>query len=136
MNRQLLVNKIKTPDGTILESRYRHDYKEYIDCISGETYIVDGGYDYLKRSINTVPYEEMSVYDDDDFEVIREHFTWGTYGKSGKEKIKYVSLKNLDTDHIHNIISHLGWTGNFLSQTLVLMIKELHYRGEKKNERD
>ncbi len=134
MNRQILVNKIKTPDGTILESRHRHDYKEYIDCISGENYIVDGGYDYLKRSVNTVPYEELSVYDDDDFELIREHFTWGTYGKSGKEKIKYIPLKEIDTEHLHNIIRHLEGVGKFPSQTLVLMIIELHYRGEKKNE--
>ena len=132
MNRQLLVNKIKTPDGTILESRHRHDYKEYVDCLSGETYIVDGGHDYIRRSVNTAPYEEMSLYDDDDFELIREHFTWGTYGESGKEKLKYVALKNLDIQHIHNLIGYLEMRG-FQSHVLLLMIKELEYRGEKKN---
>lgn len=131
MGRQLLVNKIKTPDGTILESRHRHDYQQHIDKVSGETYIVDGGYDYLRRSVNTVPYEEMSLYDDDDFEKIREHFTWGTYGESGKEKLQYVALKNLDTQHIHNIIWHIEMRG-FSSHVLLLMIKELEYRGEEK----
>lgn len=134
MSRQLLVNKIKTPDGTILESRHRHDYQQHIDKVSGEIYIVDGGQDYLRRSVNNVPYEEMSIYDDAPFEIIREHYTWGTYGKDGKEKIKYIPLKDIDDEHLHNIISHLEMVGKFPSQTLILMLIELHYRGEEKNE--
>ena len=61
MNEQLISNKIRTPDGTILQSFNRHDYKTYIDA-NGFEYMVDGGIDYLRRIIvDDAPYEELSV---------------------------------------------------------------------------
>ena len=41
---EIILNRIQTPDGTVLTSYYRHDYKSYQDK-NGETYIVDGGND-------------------------------------------------------------------------------------------
>jgi len=38
----LIANALRTPDGTVLESKSRHDYKEYIDA-NGKTYMIDGG---------------------------------------------------------------------------------------------
>lgn len=35
---------------------------------------------------------------------IREILFWGTYGKNGDQPLKYIQLKNLDTDHIQAII--------------------------------
>lgn len=100
----LLTNRIKTPDGTILESRHIHDYKTHIDTLTGEEYMVDGGLSYLRRSVNKVPYQELSIDTDTNFETIRDEFTWGTYGKEGKNKKKYVALKDLTTDHIQAIL--------------------------------
>ena len=50
MNEKYLANRIRTPDGTILESMHRHDYVTYIDA-NGKEYMVDGGLDYLRRNI-------------------------------------------------------------------------------------
>lgn len=34
----------------------------------------------------------------------RESLMWGTFGKSGKDPIKYIFLKDLESDHIKNIL--------------------------------
>ena len=62
---QLVANRIRTPDGTLLQSYNRHDYKTHIDA-NGEVYMVDGGLDYSKRSLNKAPPEDLSVYVGDD----------------------------------------------------------------------
>lgn len=102
--RRLVCNRIRTPDGTILESRHRHDYKTYIDS-NGLEYMVDGGLDYTRRIIHDdAPYVEYSVYSDDSHDMIRESFRWGTRGLSGKEPIEWVLLKDLAIDHIYAIL--------------------------------
>ena len=102
----LICNKIRTPDGTILESVHRHDFKSHVDSISGETYFVDGGIDYQRISVNSEKYpaEDLSVYSDADFQTIRNNLKWGTYGKNGDEALHYLLLKDMTTDHIEAII--------------------------------
>ena len=38
----ILSNRLKTPDGTILESLHRHDYVTHTDA-NGKEYMLDGG---------------------------------------------------------------------------------------------
>ena len=64
----IILNRIKTPDGTILTSHTTHDFQGHQDK-NGTFYAVDGGRSYLRR-IGT-GYQELSVYDTDPFEVIR-----------------------------------------------------------------
>ncbi len=100
---QLIANRIQTPDGTILQSFNRHDYKTHLDA-NGEIYMVDGGLEYLRRSVNQVPATELSVYVGDDHQHIRTAFHWGTYGKGGTQVLKWVALADLDADHIVAIL--------------------------------
>ena len=102
--KQLYASRLRTPDGTILQSFYRHDYKEHVDVVSGETYMIDGGIDYIRSSVNTVQPEWMIVYTDDPFEVKREVPVWGTYGKSGKEDFKWVSVAEMEDGHIKALL--------------------------------
>jgi hypothetical protein len=95
----IIANRIRTPDGTILQSYNRHDYKVHLDK-NGEQYMVDGGCDYLRRSSNVIPAEDMTVWSDDPHEMIREAMHWGTRGVDGKQPLRYVSLKDMTTDHI------------------------------------
>lgn len=103
--RQMYANRMRTPDGTILQSFHRHDYKEYVDTISNETYVIDGGIDYVRGSINKVPAEDLIVYVDDPFEVKREIPVWGTYGKDGKQQLRWISVAEMETAHIQALLS-------------------------------
>jgi hypothetical protein len=101
--RTLLVNAIITPDGTRLQSTHRHDYRSHVDA-NGETYSIDGGLDYVRCSVNAIPAVNDCVYSDDSHELIREAFTWGTYGKNGDEKLTRKKLADLTDEHIAAII--------------------------------
>jgi len=120
---ELLYNAIRTPDGTILISRNVHDYKTYVDSISGEEYMVDGGKSYLRRNINKVMYEELSVYTTTDHKEVRETVEWGTYGPDGDEPLMYVKIKDLDDNHIGLILKYPLST-NFKN----ILLKEQEYR--------
>ena len=100
----LLYNAILTPDGTILQSRSRHDYIEYKDEVSGEIYILDGGLDYQRTSINDVPAKNLALYTSDLHSCVRDKFSWGTYGRDGLQPKKYVLLKDLTDEHIAAIL--------------------------------
>lgn len=101
---RLLLNQIKTPDGTIMTSTHVHDFRTYTDK-NGKTYMVDGGNEYLKRNLHVDhPYEELSVYVTADHEANRQAMTWGTYGPNGDQPVKYLTLAELDTDHIYTIL--------------------------------
>ena len=130
MSDKILCNRIKTPDGTILESMNRHDYVTYIDA-NGKEYMVDGGLDYLRRNVHDdAPYTELSVSSSDEHSVIRESFIWGTYGIDGKQPLKYVILKDMSWDHIDAILKTQTHLRDHIRQVFV---NELDYRS-KNNE--
>jgi hypothetical protein len=101
---RLLANRIITPDGTMLQSYHRHDYKEYLDA-NGLEYMVDGGLEYQRTNVHDdAPHTNASVYDTDPHEVIRDAFHWGTRGKDGRQPLVFKPISSLSNMHIHNII--------------------------------
>lgn len=121
---QIVANRIKTPDGTILQSFHRHDYKTYVDA-NGHEYMVDGGLDYLRRTIPDAAYSELSLTLRNSFDEIREGFHWGTRGKDGKQPLTWKPLCELTVEHIEAILDtqhHIErWTRD-------LFERELKYR--------
>jgi hypothetical protein len=99
----LVRNAIMTPDGTVLESTHRHDYREYKDE-NGEVYMVDGGNDYIRRSVNKVPATPLDIYTKDKFEEVRKYLKWGTYGINGDQPLRYVRLFEIDDSHIEAVL--------------------------------
>ena len=87
-----------------LFSFHRHDYKEI--TIDGKFYMIDGGFDYIRSSTNgEIKEDEIANLISD----IRESFTWGqNYDKNHKRLSKtiYKKLKDLDTNHIINILKY------------------------------
>lgn len=126
----IVLNRIQTPDGTILTSYQRHDSVSYKDK-NGETYMVDGGLSYLKRSVNQEPYIELSVNDDVDFETIRRSFHWGesiNRFTSAMPKVKWTPICELDINHIKGILKGSygsDWARELLSKEKTYRIDQI-----------
>ena len=121
----ILVNAIITPDGTRLTSTHNHDYQSYIDA-NGETYMVDGGTTYIRRSVNEIPATDASVTTDDPHEVIRDTFTWGSYGKDGAGPKTRITLANLESEHIAAIVD----TQKLSPEVRAVFATELAFRNQ------
>ena len=108
-----------------IQSLFRHDFKM---CSCGKTFVDGGVLGYYTR-VGGDNFKDTSVCcNRDNIACIREYVTWGTYGKSGKEKLKRVLIKDLTTEHIEAILgTQLG-----LSEVLKSIFNmELEYRAKK-----
>ena len=126
MNEQLLSSRMRTPDGTILESRYRHDYVTHTDA-NGKEYMLDGGLDYVRSSANGDE-EMLTVTVEDSHEMIRLLVTWGTYGKNGDETMVHVKIADMSTEHLQACIDTQKAT--MRPAIYKVMQEELEYRDE------
>lgn len=126
MNQSIVYNAIRTPDGTVIESRHVHDYQTYTDA-NGKTYMVDGGMEYLRRNAHD-DYTDLSVTLDDGHEAVREALTWGTRGIDNKQPLTYVKLRDMDTDHI---VACLTTQHQMHKNIRTAMQNELLYRSKK-----
>ena len=105
-NYSMICNALRTPDGTILQSRHRHDFKTYKDA-NGKEYMIDGGLDYVRASANGD--EEMIVATlAEPHEQVREACDWGTYGINGDQPLSYITLSNMTTDHIEAVLKNVS----------------------------
>jgi hypothetical protein len=102
--KRLIAGRIRTPDGTILTSRHRHDHVAYHDTIADDLYFVDGGSDYIRTTINKIPAANLSVYSTDDFELIRENCFRGTFDENGNRIWKPIS--ECSNEHLKNILTY------------------------------
>ena len=118
----IIRNALRTPDGTIIRSRHRHDYVTHTDA-NGKEYMVDGGLDYIRRSRNGDE-EDMVVTTEDSFEVVRQTCDWGTYGINGDQPLKYVTVAEMETDHIEAVLKNVKFINSSIKTT---MEHELEY---------
>lgn len=72
MKHELVYSALVTPDGTVLESLHRHDYKEHFDEKKRRTYMLDGGLDYIQRS-DWGDERLISVYSTEPYEKVRDY---------------------------------------------------------------
>lgn len=122
---ELIYSAWKTPDGTILHSKHRHDYVEHFDSKSKEVYALDGGCEYVRCTINKVPPVNLSVYSNAPHEEKRKVFFWGSRGADGVQPLVYNALMNLETSHIKAIIK----TQTHLPEHIMQMFEdELQFR--------
>ena len=120
----ILSNRMRTPDGTILESKHRHDYVTHLDA-NGKAYMLDGGLDYVRSSANGDE-QYLTVYQDDSHEMIRDVVKWGTYGKNSNRTLKYVAIADLDPYHLRAILDTQQKT--MRPDLYNVMLDEVEYR--------
>ena len=126
---RIVLNRIKTPDGTILTSFSTHDYIEHHDA-NGQYYAVDGGNSYLKRVFDVSDYTELSVYENDTFEKIRESFHRGGRGKLGNEELTWIPMNKMNNNWLQACIVYNAERGLKDSFASKMYQKELDYRKE------
>lgn len=119
----IVFNALRTPDGTMIVSRSRHDYKTHVDA-NGKTYVIDGGHDYIRCSANG---DEVmvTVNHTDDHAIVRKHASWGTYGINGDDPYSIVTVAEMDTSHLEAVIQTCHGADPDLLQ---IMSNELEYR--------
>jgi len=120
---EIVYNALRTPDGTLLESKYRHDCQFHLDE-NGKEYMIDGGLDYVRATAHGDE-KLITITLDDDHETVREYVQWGTYGPDGNQPLKLVRLKDMDTDHIKAV---LETQGQIRPSLRTAMMSELDYR--------
>lgn len=124
----ILYNGMTTPDGTLLVSRHRHDYVSHVDSITGKTYFVDGGHDYVRGSAHGDE-KYITVTDNDSHFLIRQYMEWGTRGPKGDQPLSYLRLQNMETTHVAMILAdHLASLQPLSTAHQVAFINEIHYR--------
>jgi len=121
---KIIKSEMRTPDGTILRSRNRHDYVTYMDK-NGKEYMLDGGLDYVRSSANGDE-EFLTVTTDSPHDEIREAVLWGTYGKEGDQPLSFIKLLDMETAHIQAVIQTVQ---GIYPQYREAMINELEFRG-------
>ncbi len=129
----LTQNAICTPDGVYLVSTHDHDYQAHVDS-DGVLYSVDGGYEECTWSNGSGQEECLRLSSDTPFLEAREKLIWGSYGKSGKEPLHYIRLKDMEDGHIEKVI----WLiedqpnkGPAIKWRREMMLQELEYRKQQ-----
>ena len=122
----LISNALKTPDGTIIRSRHRHDYVTHIDA-NGNEYMIDGGLDYVRCSA-WGDEEHLTVTLEDPHELVREECVWGSYGPNGDQPLTYKKLCDMTTDHIEAVLKNVPSINPAFKTA---MLNELEYRNER-----
>ena len=127
MKQKLIVSQIQTPDGTILRSNSVHDYVTHLDK-NGEFYMLDGGTEYQRISVNVIPCKNISIYDNSPFEEIRKYYCRGGRGKNNDEPLKWVPLIEMSDDWLKNCIIYNDKKGLAKSFSTYMYCKELRFR--------
>ena len=97
---KLLVNRWKCKDGTILQSKHRYDYVDYVDA-NNEYASVDGGTLMIRVSGELT---SLCLYTDDDHEEIRKYFCWGSFLNDYRGDKHFIPLYKLGDSHIQAIL--------------------------------
>ena len=123
--RQLVYNAVKCLEcGETIVSRTRHDY---VLCGCPNLAMVDGGLVYIRYGANNMDkVEPISIYADDDFEVVRKVAARGSRGPDGDKPLSWIAICDMDDDYLQAVIDYGGADWH-----IDLIKKEIEYRKTK-----
>lgn len=106
---QLTQNALFWPAaGVYLKSTHVHDYVgQDIEIAPGlkQSLALDGGLEYSRVVSSGNPvYEDFSLWKDSPFDMVADRFLWGAYGPNGDQPLRWVPLKECETDHLQAIL--------------------------------
>ena len=115
--------------GDVLISRHRHDY---VMCTCDNKTMLDGGTEYQRYGGVDLSLVDLSgtIYLTDGFEKCRTAPIWGSYGKDGDQPLKFMSVSEMETEHLEAVIKELGH--RIEKWRLNLMLQELENREQLK----
>jgi hypothetical protein len=93
--------------GVYLKSTHVHDYVSHSEVINGIPMSLgnDGGLEYRRTTFSGNPvYEDFSLWSDSSFDMVAERLLWGTHGPKGDQPLRWVPLKECETDHLQAIL--------------------------------
>jgi hypothetical protein len=99
---RLIRNAIQTPDGTILESKHRHDYRSHNDA-NGKTYVIDGGLDYVRATVHNDQIS-LALYDTEPHSIQAQYLTWGSFGIRGDQPRRDIRIAEMETSHLEAVL--------------------------------
>jgi hypothetical protein len=129
MKRFKIYSGLKTPDGTILHSKHRHDCVMHKDA-NGKVYMIDGGADSgYTRCSGHKDEELIEVYSDEPFEKVRQYcyrMSLGDPKSKDYPKQQIVFLKDMTDEHLNALLTYCLP----VNQYLPLYKQEIEYRKE------
>lgn len=124
MKRFKIYSGLKTPDGTILHSKHRHDCVMHKEA-DGRVFLLDGGLEYVRASGHGDE-ELIEVYSDEPFEKVRQYCYRNGYGKDMKGPFQTTFLKDMTDEHLNALLTYCLPINQFLP----LYKMEIEYRKE------
>lgn len=109
-NGNVVYSALLTPDGTLLESSYKYDYKTHKDK-NGKTYRIDGGISYLRCTDNGDE-NLIILFDTDPHHIIRKFTGRWSFPKLLRDNCNpdlnkiYIRLFQMTDSHLDNCINY------------------------------
>lgn len=120
---ELIQNALKyLKCGEIIHSISQHDYQT---CSCTNRVMVDGGLAYSKRSYrdeNLI--EEYCLYNDSNFEEIKNKLLWGTHGIEGDKPLMWIPLSSCDSHHLNSILRNTKKINSLHKKVIKSILKD------------
>lgn len=106
----IIQNAVHVPEKNVyLKSAHVHEYVGFQS--QGDDFFIDGGCEYLRRNFGSdvdLGFVDYTLTSESSLQEIYDKLLWGTYGKSGREPLKWLPIRTLEASHIKAILNQVS----------------------------